>query len=135
MVFVYLSSKPFVQFIHIRLPLNARRSKESLLEWSKRVHPSTEFRILTMNFFGFPSTSIVAAKDLKDRSTKAGVANLERVFDATALNQDRPWYQGKKPRLFYVSEPLAKDTQSEVMRNVLKQIKHPHWPRGPITKI
>ena len=90
---------------------------------------------MSMNFVGFPSISIVAAKNLKDRSIKAGVANLERIFDATAMNQNRPWYQGKKPRLFYVTEPNAKDAQSTVLRNILKQIRDPSWPHGPISRV
>ena len=132
---VYLSSKPFVQFIHIRLPLGARRSKESLLEWSKKIDPSTEFRIMSMNFIGLPTISTVATKNLRDCSTKAGIANLERIFDATAMNQNRPWYQGKKPRLFYVAEPAIKDTPSTVLGNVLKQIRNPRWPKGPFSRI
>ena len=90
---------------------------------------------MSMNFVGFPSISIVAVKNLKDRSTKPGIANMERIFDATAMNQNRPWYQGKKPRLFYVAQPAANDTRSTVLRNVLKQIRDPSWPHGAITRV
>ena len=109
MLFVAYTTAPFVTFIHIKLPIFARRSKDHLLRWIQKLPQTTEIDVTTMRFSGYARVSRMLLSDLKQTRARLGVANLVRT-KGLSDESTKPWWRPKEPRLFYVGkeDPLSR---------------------------
>ncbi|MCJ1405303.1 hypothetical protein MMC11_008530 [Xylographa trunciseda] len=124
LLFVGYTTKPFVNYVHIRLPIFARQSQEHLLRWSKTIAPDTEIDMTTMRFFGLPRVSRMQVADLREtkRSTLS-VANLARVPAQSDSAKKRPWWAGKEVMRFYIGHNERKGSESAIWPSVLEAIR------------
>ena len=125
MVFVAYTTSPFVNEVYIRLPFFARRSRDQLMRWSQNIAPDTEMGIKTMRFYGRQHVTRMLLKDLKPMNARLGVVNVERVVKDDVQNQQRAWWMGRKPHLFYIGEDKAngRGPASTVLQKVMEQIR------------
>ena len=122
MLYVTYFSAPFVSYVHVRLPIFARRSREQLLRWAKRVSPSTEIDLTTMRFYGRPSVSRMPLSDLRKIKTNFSVANLVRTEKPLQPNLERPWWMPKPRMEFYVGKERGKSREASVWRMIFDRI-------------
>src|SRR6187402_31644 len=99
-VFVGYISGPFVTYIHLRLPLFARHSREMLMRYSKNLPRNSEIDITTMNFIGKPRVTRMTVGELYPVKERFGMANYAR--DTMVVSSKRPWWMGKAVRQFGV---------------------------------
>ncbi|MCJ1471948.1 hypothetical protein MMC13_000590 [Lambiella insularis] len=124
LVFVAYTTAPFVNYVHIRLPLFARQSQEHLVRWSKNISPSTEIDMTTMRLYGLPRVSRMPLADLQERKrTVLGVANLVRVPAGLGSTEKRPWWMGKEVTHFYVGQEKRTRTEPAIWPSVLDAIR------------
>jgi hypothetical protein len=81
MVVTALATGPMIHDIKIKLPAAARRSKEDLKSFVKRLPPDTILRATYMRLVPWPVSSDMMLRDLQrvQPSWKFGIANLEHV--------------------------------------------------------
>jgi len=124
LLFVGYTTKPFVSYVHIRLPIFARQSQEQLLRWSKNIAPETEIDMTTMRLYGLPRVSRMQVADLHKRKRSAlSVANLACVPGRSDFGKKRPWWAGKELTRFYVGNHELKGRESTIWPNVLEAIR------------
>jgi len=100
MVFVMYITKPFVNYIHLRLPSFVRTSHDMLMRYSKTLPKDAEIDVTTMNMFGKPQVARMKVVDLYPVKERFGLANYAR--DTTKTNERRKWWMGKATRQFGV---------------------------------
>ncbi|KAI5247951.1 hypothetical protein E4T42_05878 [Aureobasidium subglaciale] len=82
---LHLLTRPAVVNIFIDTPVWARRSKESLMMFAKRLPPDTAMEIETLGLLPLPRTKVLRLSELRIRPAGWGrLANLEQV---TAVDQ------------------------------------------------
>ena len=123
MVFVAYTTAPFVSYIHLRLPVFARQSREQLWRWARKIPPSTEIDLTTIRSFGRPRVSRMLVSDLQTTSARLGVANLGRKPSRPGTEVERSWWMGKQPRLFYVGTDHGRSREPSMWQKVLDVIK------------
>ncbi|MCJ1292472.1 hypothetical protein MMC34_004023 [Xylographa carneopallida] len=124
LLFVGYTTKPFVNYVHIRLPLFARQSHEHLLKWSKNIAPETEIDMTTMRLYGLPRVSRMQVADLHERKRSAlGVANLARVSVRSDSAEKRPWWAGREVTRFFVGPPQREGREPAIWLSVLEAIR------------
>ncbi|KAL8393308.1 hypothetical protein RB595_003188 [Gaeumannomyces hyphopodioides] len=74
-VFVYLSTAPFVAFIHLPLPPFARQSKELLKRFAASVPDTTSLEITTISLIGKPRVTRVPVASMVPTSERFGLVN------------------------------------------------------------
>ena len=123
MLFVGYTTAPFVNYVHIRLPIFARRSREQLVRWSKNIPLDTEIDMTTIRVFGLARVTRMRLAELR-MSKKRGlaVANLQRIAPADEVSK-RPWWMGRKPTDFYVVEERWKSGDATIWHRVLNAIE------------
>lgn len=112
---MYISG-PFVNFVHLRLPMYARLSREMLMRYSKNLPKDAEIDITTMNFVGKPRVARMNATDLYAVKERSGLVNFAR--DTTAVNAKRRWWMGKAVRQFGVHPGRSRLAGEEAWRNI-----------------
>ncbi|KAL2870258.1 uncharacterized protein BJX67DRAFT_279030 [Aspergillus lucknowensis] len=123
MLFVSYTSAPFVNFVHLALPISVRRSREQALQYAKRLPPTATLYINTMKFTTIPRQTEVRLGDLvPDRSVVRPVSFRNR--NPAPL----PWWRGKTLRQFYTAEKSKPGRESttfypELWEHVYKQIR------------
>ena len=120
MVFVGYTSAPFVTYIHLRLPLFARQSRDMLLRYTKNLPRDAELDITTMNFVGKPRVARVKVIELHQVKERFGQANYAR--DTKAINEKRPWWMGKAVGQFGVHSNTKRIMGGEVWNNIARAI-------------
>ena len=123
LVFVAYTTNPFVNYVHVRLPVFARRSRVQLMQWSKTIAPDTEIGITTMHFYGRQRVTRMLLKDLRPARARLGVVNVERVEKDLMLAQRRAWWMGRKPSLFHIGEKRSTFREPTILENVMKRIR------------
>lgn len=124
LLFVAYTAAPFVNYVHIRLPVFARQSQEQLIRWSKNISPTTEIDLTTMRLYGLPRVTRVLLEDLheKERSLLS-VANLVKVPNRLSGSTKRPWWMGREKTRFYVSKEQPKSRDLTIWPQVLESIR------------
>lgn len=81
MFIVGVTTAPFVTYVHVRLPVAARRSREALLQWSKHMPVETEVDLTTMRLIGVPRVRRMKLSDLRTKTDRRffDIANLVQV--------------------------------------------------------
>ena len=123
MVLVHILTRPFVMNIFIDAPAVARRSKESLVAFARRLPPDTRLEIETLGFLPVPRTTGLRLSELRMRpQSLARIANLERYpfvkpksfwtrLAGTSLNHfyarptEKYWLRSRAPEIW----PLVVD--------------------------
>ncbi len=123
MFFVAYTTAPFVSYVHLRLPIFARQSREHLMRWVKKIPPSTEVDLTTIRFYGKPRVSRMQISDLHPTKAKLGISNLVRELRDPAPAAKRPWWAGKIPRKFYVGSERGRSREPSIWQKVLEVIK------------
>ncbi|PWY86002.1 hypothetical protein BO70DRAFT_288846 [Aspergillus heteromorphus CBS 117.55] len=123
MIFVMYTSAPFVNFIHIALPVFARRSRETALEYAKNLPPTATLYINTMKVTTVPKLTEVRLGDLV-----ASKSLLRPVSFANKNPVPRPWWKGRTLSQFYAAGKSHQGKQAsgffpEVWEHVYKQIQ------------
>ncbi|KAA6410102.1 MAG: hypothetical protein FRX48_05521 [Lasallia pustulata] len=123
MVFVAYTTAPFVCYVHLRLPIFARQSREQLFKWARKIPSSTEIDLTTVQSFGRPRVSRMKISDLRTTNARLGVANLAKRPQSSGTEIKRPWWRSKPQGLFYVGNDRARSREPSVWRKVLETIK------------
>ncbi|KAL4899773.1 hypothetical protein BDW74DRAFT_107570 [Aspergillus multicolor] len=123
MLFVAYTSAPYVNFVHLALPITVRRSREQAVQYAKKLPPTATLFINTMKFNTIPRHTEVRLADL--------VADKSKLRPVSFRNKNLaplPWWRGKTLRQFYTAERSkpGKDSRTfypELWENVYKQIQ------------
>lgn len=122
MLYVMYFTAPFVSYVHIRLPMFARRSREQLLRWAESMSPTTEIDLTTMRSYGRPRVSRILLRDLRKTKASLGIANLTRVQSSSQAGSKRPRWMSKPPTHFYVGNERGKSREASVWRKAFERI-------------
>ncbi|KAL1965885.1 hypothetical protein VTN77DRAFT_5018 [Rasamsonia byssochlamydoides] len=124
LIFVAYTSAPFVNYIHLALPVFARRSREQAIQYAKNLPPYATLYINTMKFTTIPRQTEVRLSDL--------VPDKSFLRPVSFRNQNPvplPWWQGRTLTQFYTTEKSkpARGTSTfypELWEHVYKQIQN-----------
>lgn len=125
MVFVAYTTTPFVSYVHLRLPIFARRSREQLFRWARNIPSNTEIDLTTIRSFGRPRVSRMQISELQTTSARLGVANLARRPRISETETLRPWWRVKPQGLFYVRNDTTRSRKPSLWQKVLEVVKGP----------
>ncbi|OJJ44599.1 hypothetical protein ASPZODRAFT_134682 [Penicilliopsis zonata CBS 506.65] len=122
MLFVGYTAVPFVNYIHLSLPMTARRSREQMLRYAKNLPPDAILHINTMRFTTYPRRADVKLADLVPDSDLLRPVSFRNVNPAPYQ-----WWQGKPTSQFYTSKESKMEKHSsafypELWEPVFKQI-------------
>lgn len=124
MLFISYTAAPWVNFVHLALPVFARRSRDQVMQYAAKLPPTATLYINTMKFTTIPRQTEVRVGDLvADKSLLRPVAF--RNQNPTPL----PWWQGKALRQFYAADKSKPGKASttfypELWEHVYKQIRN-----------
>lgn len=122
MLYVMWASSPFVAYVHIKVPLFARRSKEQLLRWAQNIAPETELDLTTIKSYGFPRVSRMFVADLRPVKARLGIENLSRLPRAPP-SKPKPWWVSNEQRRFFVGNERKKSIETSIWQIVFSQIQ------------
>lgn len=120
MIFVGYVTRPFVNYVHLRLPPFARASREMVARYSQKLPKDAELDITMMNFIGKPRVSRMKVSEVYPTKERFGLANYARNTDE--INSTRSWWMGKVPRQFGIHGSRSKIMGGEIWNNVSKSI-------------
>ena len=120
MVVVMFISGPFVNFVHLRLPPYARRSREIMTRYVKALPKDAELVITTMSALGKRRVSAVRIAELYPTRERFGLANYAR--DTTEINSKRAWWMGKVVRTFGIHPTTSKVPEGDIWNYVAAAI-------------
>lgn len=122
--FVSYTAAPYVNFIHLELPVFARRSRLEAIEFAKKLPLTAKLIISTTGASLIPRQTEVRLKDLvPDRS-------LLRPVSFRNKNPARlPWWQGRTLQQFYTADKIKAGQPSTryypgLWEHVYKQIQN-----------
>ena len=121
MIFVAYTTAPFVNYIHVRLPVYARQSQKQLLRWSKTLPINTDIDVTTMRFSGRPRVSRMIVSDLRERKARLGVANLVRTRSSGKFKG--PWWMGPELKTFYVGAERGRINEDSIWQKILERTR------------
>lgn len=122
MLYVGLTARPFVSFVHIKLPIFARPSKESLRKWARNIPPKTQVDMTTMRFYGGPRVSKISIEELRQTRSWLNAANLTRSPPAVSEAAKKSWRMPKPLLKFFVGPEREKAREFSIWKQVLKRI-------------
>ncbi|CAG8950967.1 hypothetical protein HYFRA_00006364 [Hymenoscyphus fraxineus] len=93
-------SRPFVCFIHLRLPPYARASRELMLRFAKTLPKDAVLDITTIKMFGSKRINQVKVSELYPIQGRLKLANYGR--DVSMANAERPWWMPRALSRFNV---------------------------------
>lgn len=123
MLFVAYTSAPFVNFVHLALPVFARRSREQAIQYARNLPPTATLYINTMKFTTIPRQTEVRVGDLV-----ADKALLRPVSFRNQKPAPLPWWKGSTLKQFWATEKSQPGKQSttfypELWEYVYRQIQ------------
>lgn len=123
LLYVTYYAAPFVAFVHIKLPISARRSREQLLKWAQSIPPNTEIDLTTIKSYGSLRISRMPISELHPTKAHFGIENLIRVphFPST---KKKPWWAPKERNLFFVGNERRKTVETAVWQKAQRQIQN-----------
>lgn len=123
MIYMMWAAAPFVAYVHIKLPLFARRSRDQLLRWAENIPPNTEVDLTTIKAYGRPRVSRMLLSDLRPVKARFGIENMVRVSKVPA-SRPRPWWSSKQKSLFFVGNERKRTVETVIWQKVWSQIQH-----------
>lgn len=124
LLYVTYYAAPFVAFVHIKLPIFARRSREQLLKWAQNIPPNTEVDMTTIKSYGSLRVSRMQISELHPTKSRFGIQNLVRVPHFPSIKK-RPWWAPKERNLFFVGNDRRKTVETAVWQKAIGQIRNP----------
>ena len=123
MLYVMYCAAPFVAYVHIKLPIFARRSREHLMKWAQNIPPNTEVDLTTIKSYGSLRIARMPISELHPIKARFGIENLVRVpqFHST---KKKPWWAPKERKLFFVGNERRKTVETAVWQKALGQIRN-----------
>ena len=122
MLYMMYYSSPFVAYVHVKLPLFARRSREQLLRWSQNIPPNTELEMTTIKSYGGLRTSRMPVANLSPTKSRFGIQNLALIPKVSSGGK-RPWWAPKEQRVFFVGSERKKTVESIMWQKIRTQIE------------
>lgn len=124
MFFISYTAAPWVNFVHLALPVFARRSRDQALQYAMNLPPTATLYLNTMKFTTIPRQTEVRVGDL--------IADKSALRPVSFQNQNPmslPWWQGKALRHFYTAKKSKPGRASttfypELWEHVYKQIQN-----------
>jgi hypothetical protein len=116
MSIVAYTTRPFVTYIHLRLPPYSRYSREFVHRYSMNLPPTASVDITTMSFIGKPRVSRMKVTDLYPVKSRLGVGNYAR--DTKAIDEQRSWWRGKSVGQFAVRSNSGSGREKGIWENV-----------------
>ncbi|KAF6231623.1 hypothetical protein HO173_010155 [Letharia columbiana] len=123
LLYVTYYAAPFVAFVHIKLPIFARRSTEHLLNWARNIPSKTEVDLTTIKSYGSLRISRMQISELRPTKARFGIENLIRVPHFSSIKK-RPWWAPKERNLFFVGSERRKTVETAVWQKALGQIRN-----------
>ena len=122
MIFVSIVSAPFVSTIHLRIPPEARMSKERLMKYTQILPPAAQLDITAMRLLPWPKTIGTRVSELRPFKSLFSIADLKRVPHQRGKSP-RSW--GLQQRKFYVGEKQAskRSRAPGAWDNIMRQIR------------
>ncbi|KAL4929116.1 uncharacterized protein BDV17DRAFT_291113 [Aspergillus undulatus] len=126
MLFVAYTSAPYVNFVHLALPISVRRSREQAVQYAKQLPPTAILYLNTMRFNTIPKVTEVRLGNL--------IPDKSPIRPVSFRNKNpslRPWWRGKSLQQFFTAEKSKPGKPSgtfhpELWEHVYKQIQeHP----------
>ena len=127
LMYVMYYASPFVAYIHIKLPIFARRSREQLLKWAQSIPSTTELEMTTIKSYGSLRTTRMPISELRPTKARFGIENLARVsrsMERTSNGSKRPWWAPKEQTLFFVGNERRKSVETAIWQKALEQIQN-----------
>lgn len=108
MIAVGMVLAPYVAHIFLKVPREARTSKEALMIWAKRPPPHIQMDIVHTQFTGWKKTTAVQLKDLRVLPSGRGVTpNLLRLRygrHGEVLPDEQKWWKVGPRTRYYVQD-------------------------------
>lgn len=124
LIYVMYYASPFVAYVHLKLPVFARRSREQLLKWAENIPPNTEVEITTIKSYGSLRITRMPISELQPVKAKFGIENLKRV-PKTASSMTRPWWAPKERHMFFIDTTQRRKTvEAAVWQKAREQINN-----------
>ncbi len=126
LIYVMYYASPFVAYIHIKLPIFARRSREQLLRWAQSIPSNTELEMTTIKSYGSLRTTRMPIAELRPIKARFGIENLARVprsLERASISSKRPWWAPKEQTLFFVGNERRKSVETAIWQKALEQIR------------
>lgn len=127
LIYVMYHASPFVAYVHIKLPIFARRSREQLLKWAQSIPSNTEVEMTTIKSYGSLRTTRMPISELRPIKARFGIENLARVprsLGRTSNSPKRPWWAPKEQNLFFIGNERRKSVETAVWQKALEQIRN-----------
>lgn len=105
LVLVSFMTAPFVADVFIRLPDWARKSRDSLKTFARRMPPDTRLDFQKIGFLPFPRTRGMQLSELRTLSSSMALANLEHVPHANAGKHTPAWLRLARGYLYLRPKP------------------------------
>ncbi|KAL3473440.1 hypothetical protein BJX99DRAFT_198518 [Aspergillus californicus] len=124
MLFISYTAAPFVNFVHLALPISVRRSREQAIQYAKQLPPTATLYINTMKFTTIPRQTVVKLGDLVPDKAPVRPVTFRNIAPAPL-----PWWRGKPLRQFFTAEKSKPGRESttfypELWEDVYKQIRN-----------
>ncbi|KAL2818795.1 hypothetical protein BDW59DRAFT_126579 [Aspergillus cavernicola] len=124
MLFISYTAAPFVNFVHLALPIAARRSRAHAIEYAKNLPPTATLYINTLKFNTIPRVAVVQLGALVPHR-----AVVRPVSFWNSKPAPLPWWRPRTLRQFYTAEKSkpGKETAAfypELWEHVYKQIQN-----------
>ncbi|KAM0335313.1 hypothetical protein ACHAQA_000358 [Verticillium albo-atrum] len=121
LTYVAYTTAPFVTFIYLRLPPNARASRQALERFVRAGPPaSTQLELLTMGLATRPRSAITTVGGLRPVTRRLGLVNYER--DVTGLAARRAWHQYRPVAQFGVRVANSKGVKDAWVWDAVKPL-------------
>ncbi|KAK6002830.1 hypothetical protein QM012_001580 [Aureobasidium pullulans] len=102
----HVLTRPSIANIFIDVPATARRSKEALISFAKRLPPDTALEIQTLGLLPAPRTKTLRVGELRIRPEGWGrLANLEQVHEIDKTSKIPKWARWSLQRFY--ARPVA----------------------------
>ncbi|KAL4962130.1 uncharacterized protein BDV14DRAFT_111619 [Aspergillus stella-maris] len=123
MLFVAYTAAPYVNFVHLALPISVRRSREQAVQYARQLPPTATLYINTMKFNTIPRQTEVRLMDLVPDKTP-----FRPVSFRNKNPRPRPWWRPRSLQQFFTAEKSKPGKQSstfypELWEQIHKQIQ------------
>jgi len=123
MVFFTALSKPYVTYIHLRVPPFARNSSELLSRFSKNPPKDTKIELTTLNLIGMQQVTRVLVSDLVPFKRRFSLANYALLAEKIERTKKLPWWKGMPLTKYAVLGGAGKVREAGLWENISKVIQ------------
>lgn len=129
MLFVAYTSAPYVNFVHLSLPMSVRRSREQALAYAKNLPSTATLHFNTMKFSTVPKLTEVRLGDLVPDKSPIRPVSFRNKNPAP-----QPWWRGKVLTQFYTAAKSKPGKESKTFYPQLWEHVHRQIQEQPVRK-